>query len=142
MQKRPIFWLFSFCNPSRYRKHASNLNVEGVNLNVIIMHEYSLIFLHIVRNFAFMSDFGKLRYFLIVFDSFWWFFTFCFLSRWVISCVIIFFCWRGANKTQRPFERIFFIRSFFYCWCSNVVAIMSIMTVMERFIVLYNEPQK
>lgn len=55
--KMPYFLLFSFCNPSNNCKHASNLNAKGVNLNVIEKGEYSLIFIHIVRNFAFMSDF-------------------------------------------------------------------------------------
>ena len=61
VQKCPSFWLFLFCNPSYNCKHASNLNAKGVNLNVIIKAEYSIIFLHSVRNFAFMSDFGKLK---------------------------------------------------------------------------------
>ena len=128
VQKTPYFRLFSFCNPSHYCKHASNLNVEWVNLNVIAKREYSIIFLHSVRNFAFMSEFGKLRWFLIVFDTFllfafllfafllFCFFTFCFFVALSYKLCYNIFCWHGANKTQRPLSEFLFAL-FFYCWC-------------------------
>ena len=89
---------------------------------------------------------------MIVFDSFFSFYFFTFLLFCFFTFLLFvalsyklcynIFCWHGANKTQRPFERIFFIRSFFYCWCSNVFAIISIMNMMESLVVLDNEPQK
>lgn len=57
----------------------------------------------------------------------------------------MFFCWHGANKTQRPLSEFFLFALFFIADTrifDQIFAIISIMTVMESLIVLDNEPQK